>query len=153
MSDKTAIYVLECSSPCGETYVKIGVAADPYARITTVLCGCPFPVRRVRYVDMFTRRRALQVERAFHLFLSKWHQRGEWFAVKCDDADDFELHLSALLNMEVGAGAWGWVEVDWSGYEAAKASRRAYALTSGKVRKWYAHRQLAQEMGRYRAGN
>lgn len=38
MHDETKVYFIEASHAC-DTFVKVGMAVDPYSRIANVMCG------------------------------------------------------------------------------------------------------------------
>lgn len=152
MRDETKIYFIEAAI-AGMVFVKIGVAVDPYARITTVLCGCPIPLRRVRVVSIRTRKKALQLEKRAHAFLRKFHSRGEWFSASDSEFQDLESHFSACMNMEVGLGAWEFSEIDWQEYESKKAIKKKEAILGGWTGRAVELKAKKAEFNRFRSGN
>lgn len=156
MHDETKVYFIEASHAC-DTFVKVGMAVDPYSRIANVMCGCPLSADIVRTVSIRTRDKAGKVERALHKFLIKFHARGEWFTFPNEEKNDFYAYASACLNMELGAGAWSFVEIDWTKHEEnLLQNRRDYLMArkgpprqSRKARaaEWNRHRQFDRKSG------
>ena len=81
MSKRIAVvYVLQC----GE-YVKVGVTGNLRARVAAIQIGNPYPLKvvfakKVPYVER------LNVERAAHARLRKYHHRDEWFKTTPEEA-------------------------------------------------------------------
>jgi len=127
----SSIYLLECRDSAGSLYAKIGKANDPFERISVLICGLPMPVSRVRYVPIRGASKALLVEKELHKYLARWHSRGEWFLFPSGDPaalDAYGHGVGAILSGLLCRGAWEYIDIDWSAYEALKADKKANYL-------------------------
>jgi hypothetical protein len=77
------IYVVRC-----ESFVKIGLAGDPVARIKDMQVGNPFPL--VLVMKLWTDH-PKRDERALHHALKHHQERGEWFRI----SDAFDALLES----------------------------------------------------------
>jgi hypothetical protein len=145
----SAIYVLECRDSGGAVYFKVGKANNPHDRISTLVCGLPLEVTRVRFVNIAMDSRALAVERELHKYFERYAVRGEWFSIPNDDAygqDMFSFGLAGQLDCCLCKGTWHFQEIDWPAYEASKTAKvrghmeRKREAAKGKLRRSEAHR-------------
>jgi len=60
--------------------VKIGFTANPFARLSELQTGNPFPLRVVAAEFIGDRRSASELESIIHNKLSEFRLKGEWFA-------------------------------------------------------------------------
>lgn len=75
LRDAVQVYVIEA----GE-FVKVGIAKDPEARVSTMQTGNPHKMRVAWSLILDDRRMAMGVERFAHQFLATFRRNGEWFA-------------------------------------------------------------------------
>jgi hypothetical protein len=122
----SSVYFLECRDKAGNLYVKIGKAQNPVERVTTLMCGMPLPVSRLRYVGIPGAAKALKLEKELQKYLAKWRARGEWFYFANIDEiglEHYEFGIPGQLNCFLCRGAWEFQEIDWPAYEQAKLSK------------------------------
>ena len=67
------------------TYIKVGIARDPWKRLATLQTANPGKLKIERLWGPFPREKAFEVEHAIHDFLSEDWTNGEWFNVPADD--------------------------------------------------------------------
>jgi T5orf172 domain len=79
-------------------YVKVGRTVNPYARMPSLLLGCPMPARQFFVADVGSYRRSMVVERNLHRAMSRWHIKGEWFRVRPDDRAAFNASWRVVFE-------------------------------------------------------
>jgi hypothetical protein len=76
------VYVMKCGP-----YVKVGVAADPHARLKNILSNSPLPITLIHAVRVPTAS-AGDIEYEAHCSLHRHHHRNEWFKISASRAVD-----------------------------------------------------------------
>lgn len=92
------IYVIH--EGCDTTVCKIGVAVDPYKRVSTLQVSNWRRLKLSAVVSVATEIDAGKVERTAHAYLSGLHVTGEWFRVHPERAAD-EIRAAAR-NLGIG---------------------------------------------------
>jgi predicted transcriptional regulator len=77
-------YVYFIKTAASPVMVKIGVAADPLARMADLQTGCPYDLSLAGKIPCLSQAHAFQIEKAAHRVFRKFHKRGEWFTVRED---------------------------------------------------------------------
>jgi len=70
-TEPMAIYVVQCHE-----FVKIGIAANPHARLAQLQVGCPY---KLTLAGFWRSAHAIGEEEMIHSFLDEYRERGEWF--------------------------------------------------------------------------
>jgi len=69
--------------------IKVGLAANPIARLADLLCGCPVAPEVMAVAELQNRKRAYACEQALHQVLARWHWHREWFSFNESDREEF----------------------------------------------------------------
>ena len=78
------LYVI-CEDVAEPSTVKIGFSADPAKRLKQLQTGHSNTLR-VFYIEEVEQPKVRALERVIHKLLRQYNTRGEWFALKPDDA-------------------------------------------------------------------
>lgn len=96
-------------SACGDNWTipaffKIGVSADPIARLAQLQTACPGLLLPIAVV-----RGGRAKERTFHSLLRRHRMRGEWFCLCCGEL----ANILTLLGDEVASGRDSFPGLEW----------------------------------------
>ena len=96
------VYIIATDTPTGSITgpVKIGITANPDARLSSVRTGSPKSIGYACVIEAPNKNVARMVERAMHSHFADFRQNGEWFGIGpneaaeflCDFFDEFLLH-------------------------------------------------------------
>jgi hypothetical protein len=76
---------------------KIGLSLDPENRMRQLQTGMPFKLHLVHVVWCDSLVDAVKTEQEWHLILTLWHIRGEWFDLSEAEIQDFVNQETPLI--------------------------------------------------------
>lgn len=91
------VYLLLCRDE-ERIYIKVGQTVDPEKRFHALKNGCPVTPRSFSVIPVPGKAFSTRLERALHDTFAKWRVAGEWFSVRVDDKEEFNLRLHSVLR-------------------------------------------------------
>lgn len=82
-------------------YLKIGIAKDVKARLSTLQTGNPIRFELCGIVDNLSRTQAMHYEKKLHRFYRNCRVNGEWFR-----RDNFEMYYNDIRTIVDGDGGF-----------------------------------------------
>lgn len=93
------IYVAMCPSSDDEVLIKVGISTVPYDRLFAIHCNSPYPVELAYFSPVWTKKKALAVERAILGEFKERRTRGEW--LKMDTSADTKKEFSRKVRKAI----------------------------------------------------
>lgn len=93
------IYVALCPSGDDEVLIKVGISTIPYDRLIAVHYNSPYPVELAYFSPVWTKKKALAVERAILGEFSERKTRGEW--LKMDKSPETKKEFAKKCRMAI----------------------------------------------------
>jgi hypothetical protein len=105
-------YMMLCEDG-DNVHIKIGMSQEPQKRALTIYNNSPLIIEWMALVDMQSRERALNLERALHHALAKWRTNGEWFKFpRADKAEFNRLQQEALQKYQSPSRRLRWGKIN-----------------------------------------
>jgi hypothetical protein len=82
------LYITRCA---GFAYYKIGIAKNPWNRLSGMQTACPFELKLFKLQEYPTEREARGAEKQLHKELKEYLYRGEWHKLTEAQAESIEM--------------------------------------------------------------
>jgi hypothetical protein len=120
------VYAVICGK-AEQVFVKIGMSADPLARLDGIRTGCPLIPHTMALLHVISRDEAVRIESKLHEALKKWRVHGEWFEfLKSDKAAFNTASISVLRSFARQSWPLQWKNMKLGPYLAQKAQKSGY---------------------------
>jgi hypothetical protein len=126
------VYCILCQDSGGRGYIKIGLSSRIGPRMNALQASSPLPIKFIGVLEVRSRDKAREVERALHREFASRKVRGEWFEFDFASELDkraFNDGCRRVMTIEIGPDVY-WTKVSYKSVVQYGNERRREFLRS-----------------------